>query len=252
MINIHDYFAINWEATSDNIRAFLNNHVSNKVFADAMCVTERTVYNWTHNKSNPPIDKLILIAKFFNVDLFDILILNGQLEDSITRKDWSEAEAKSIHHYKYEDLNNRKVCYDIKSEKEVISNIIFNEYVKSNYPITNLNEFLLSLPLFDLEDLSDMLYRINGNIGTDNNYVLEKLSYLYSHVPNDKAKQFVEYYKEYYLKYPSINIVDEETTMDLKSDKYLKSLEIFSSKAFTEMFEAYQTKLQTFLYRLKA
>lgn len=51
MINIHDYFAVNWEATSDNIRGYIRKkHVSVKALADAMCTTKRTIENWSNNK----------------------------------------------------------------------------------------------------------------------------------------------------------------------------------------------------------
>ena len=68
MINIHDYFSIDWKATGDNLRDLMSDTVSEETLAKSMYVTKRTIYNWCSGKSHPSIDQLVLLAIFFNVD----------------------------------------------------------------------------------------------------------------------------------------------------------------------------------------
>ncbi|HYF84578.1 MAG TPA: helix-turn-helix transcriptional regulator [Clostridia bacterium] len=244
MINVHDYFAVNWEATSDNIRALLAQHISHKTFAEAMCVTKRTVENWCNNKARPSIDYLVLMAKFFNVDLFDILVLNGQVQKSIEEQDWREAEEIKRKRYKQGDLND--VDYDCKCKEEFDSNILFYEYIQSTYPISNLSEFLLVLHLIDTDYLCDILGRMFGNIGKNNDYVMNQLMFLYDKISDDKAKQFVEFYKEYYLKYPSVYTIDDKTKLELKLQKYEQYKKILESGVIDEMRDSYIERLKDF------
>lgn len=43
--------------------------------------------------------------------------------------------------------------------------------------------------------MSDVLYRISGNIGTHENYVFEQLKMLYDSISDEKAKKHVEFFK---------------------------------------------------------
>ena len=52
MINIHDYFSIDWKATGDNLRDLMSDTVSEETLAKSMYVTKRTIYNWCHGKSH--------------------------------------------------------------------------------------------------------------------------------------------------------------------------------------------------------
>ena len=247
LINVHDYFAVNWEATSDNIRALISQLIPHKVLAEAMCVTKRTIENWCNNKSRPSIDDLVLMAKFFNVDLFDILILNGQVKETIKEQDWREAQGLAERRLKQGDID---IDFDCNCKEEFGANIIFHEYVKSKYPITNLNEFLLVLHLLDFEYLCDVLGRVEGNIGVHNDYVLKQLMLLYDRIADDKAKQFVEFYKEYYLKYPSVYTIDDETKLELKLQKYKQYNEVIESGNFEDMYDVYTERLKDFCDKL--
>jgi transcriptional regulator with XRE-family HTH domain len=247
MINIYDYFAINWEATADNIKSLMSTRASNKVLANFMLVDERTIRNWYNGTSKPDdLDKFVLIAKICNVDLLDIFVLNGQISDCISKEDVEECIEKVEQTWDDKELKEKDKEFDYINEQMIIRGIVINEYRKQNYPITNLDEFLLMLPLVNMRKLWDMLYRINGNIGKEN-YVLEQLMKLYDNIPNDRAKEFVEYYKEYYLTYPSIKSVTDFTTMDFKLKKFEDGINIFESEEYGEMYKSYQEKYDTFL-----
>ena len=41
MINIHDYFSIDWKATGDNLRDLMSDTVSEETLAKSMYVTKR-------------------------------------------------------------------------------------------------------------------------------------------------------------------------------------------------------------------
>lgn len=247
MVNVYDYFAINWEATAENIKCLMSTRVSNKVLANFMCVDERTIRNWYNCTSKPDIDVLVLIAKICDVDLLDILVLNGQISDCISKEDLNECIEKVEQTWDDNDIKEKDTEFDYINEQMLIRGIVINEYRKQNYPITNLDEFLLILPLVNLNKLRDILYRVNGNIGTNKDYVLEQLMKLYDNIPNDKAKEFVEYYKEYYLNYPSVISVTDFTTMDLKLKKFKEVINIYESERYVEMCKSYQEKYDTFL-----
>lgn len=249
MINIHDYFAVNWEATSDNIKSLIKNNVSCATLAEAMCVSKRTVENWCNNKAKPSIDSLILIAKLFNLDLLDILVTNGQLGEQITDKDYNETCEKVKHCYAKKVLYNSK--FEINSKEEVYNLIVLNELVKTTYPVTTLDEFLLILPLVNFPDLQEFFIRINGNIGTNKDYVYNQLKYLYDNIPNDKAKKYVSRIKEYYLTYPSVNYIYEDSQLPiklLKSEKYIETT--YKTDEYKKMYKAYKDKFEDFLNKL--
>ena len=92
MINIHDYFSIDWKATGDNLRDLMSDTVSEETLAKSMYVTKRTIYNWCSGKSHPSIDQLVLLAIFFNVDILDILATKGENNKCIERSDLCEIE----------------------------------------------------------------------------------------------------------------------------------------------------------------
>lgn len=77
MVNIYEYFDIDWEATSKNIKELLLGVVSTETFADFLGVDKRTVKNWMNNRSKPSLANLLLISKFFNLKLFEILVINS-------------------------------------------------------------------------------------------------------------------------------------------------------------------------------
>lgn len=206
MVNIHEYFQINWEATSDNIRGLMNGRISKDVLAKAMCVEKRTIYNWCNNKSHPAIDQLVLLAKFFNVDLLDILIINGQLGKQIDEDDYNQFQEFIENNEDYDDK------YEVNNAEEFKLNVIYNEYVNHSLPIKSLEELLLVLPLFNPHNFSNVLLSFDGDVGWRNrNYILRRLKRLYDQIEDTKAKEYVKYYKEYFLTYPFVDDIDIDT-----------------------------------------
>ncbi|MDR0854048.1 MAG: helix-turn-helix domain-containing protein [Clostridiales Family XIII bacterium] len=256
MVNIHEYFSIDWESTSDNLRELIGGVISEKLLADAMCVSKRTIYNWCNNKARPGIDELLLLSKFFNIEISHILVTKGQLCEPITEVDYNESRQLVEAARKKQSVSTDQLLtgkYEIIYEEEFISHVIFNEYVSSTYPIKHVDEFLLSLPLFPIDQLCDLLCRVEFNWGYANrNYFMEKLKYSYDRIDNPAAKKFIEYYREYYLTYPYVETISELAKLDIKRtkcDRYEK--DIMENNNFLQCHDAYKKAYEKFIKKLK-
>ena len=78
--NPHAYFSINWESTKENLRDLMVGRISPEVLAEAMFVTPRTIRNWLNDPERPiSLETLVLLSKFFDADLRDILVFQKPL-----------------------------------------------------------------------------------------------------------------------------------------------------------------------------
>lgn len=223
MINIHDYFSVDWDATADNLRSFVEGYIKPKTLAEAMCVTERTIYNWCHNKAHPNLEDLILLAKFFDVDVLDLIVTNGQTKKPISQDDVKEAleNAKTSCKQNNNDaIRPMEESYECVTKEDFISAVLFHEYKKQSYPITTLEEFLLYLPLFSLDDLHNCLNRIQDNLADNWDYVLKQLQRMYDRIEHINAKQYAEWYQNYFFRYPRINRMYGDILRKDKRAKY--------------------------------
>ncbi len=250
MINIYEYFSVDWEATSDNIRSKLEGLISSEVFARAMGVTERSIYNWCNNKSHPKIDDFVLMAKFFGCDILDILVLNGEAGDTYDEVSFKE-ELHDVHLKSQEAVKqlspDQIERYDCHSVDEFKEHILFHEYITMNYPIKTLEEFLLYFPLFHFEYMKDFLQRAKNNGGKNTHYIYQKLKYMYQHIDNQKAKIYADSYKNYYLKYPKLHEIDDKTKLKAKTQKYNKWEQDFKDKVFHECCDEYNKEYNKML-----
>ena len=105
------------------------------------------------------------------------------------------------------------------------------------FPIRNLAQFIIYLPLMDKKMLADILWRrLSGLVFGNERYLLHQLEILYSKIPEGNAKTFADYmagkmnYEEY-VRYNTFNSKEddeeylrrEEEMADL-SDDYLNIL----------------------------
>ena len=176
MIHMNSYFSVDWESSADNLKGMLKGKVTYGVLAEALCVEPKTIYNWVNNKATPNINDLVLLAKFLNVDILDILVIKGERESPITHGDVISALDKQRR--AEEKLADKDAEKDYACKESVVATVLFNEYQHQNTNIRNLNEFLLYLPLCDPYILKDVLFRIQGNLKSNPDYTARQLAFL--------------------------------------------------------------------------
>lgn len=251
MFNIYNYCNINWEATSNNIKSLLKiKQIPIPVFAKAMCVTERTVYNWCNGKEygKPKLQELVMMALIFKVDMLDIIIIDGRMCKTIYRDD---IEEMLVYQENKKELKCEEPEVEYGMEEDVIVELMINELYEKNYAIRNLEEFLLYLPLMDFNRLKNFLGRVDGNIGTHRHYVMEQLNYLYESIQNREAKHFADWYKIFYLTYPKIQDIDCGNQYSVKQEKIKKwEAAINDYKVWEKQCDAYDNEHEKFLEKL--
>ena len=251
MFNIYDYCSINWEATSNRIKSLLKiKEIPIPLFAKLMCVTERTVYNWCNGKEygKPKLQEMIMMALLLQVDVLDIIIIDGRVNSKIERQDIEEM--KEIRDEKT-GAANMGMNEEYLVEEDCIIDFMMNEYAENNFAIKNLEEFLLYLPLFEFSSLEDCLSRVNGNIGLNRYYVLQQLNYLYKSIKMKEAKGFADRYKDFYLTYPKIQDIDSGNNYYLNQEKYetwVRSIK--DCVEWDKQYEAYAEEYKNFLKTL--
>ena len=248
MIHMNSYFEVDWQASADNLKGMLKGKITYSVLAEVMCVETKTIYNWVNNKTTPSMNDLVLLAKFLNVDILDILVIKGERDCPITRDD--VISAIDLEHKVVANLEDKTVKNDFPCKESVAATVIRNEYQRQHNKISNLNEFLLYLPLCDLLLLADMLLRINGNLKHKQHYIEEQLDYLYRKIPESPAKTYADQRRYFYLTPPSIYDIDE-STKDIHKLEKVEAYMAWEKSADTQGAERdYQKKYSGFLKRL--
>ena len=104
------------------------------------------------------------------------------------------------------------------------------------FPITNLAQFIIYLPLMNMRTLSDVLWRVSGMPFGNEHYLLHELEVLYSEIPEGNAKAFADYMAskmnyEAYIQYNTygdekkdLELARKENEMADISDDYLNIL----------------------------
>ena len=250
MFNIYEYSTINWEATSDNIKSLLNIHgIAKSVFAKAMCVSEKTVHNWCNGKvdGNPKLQELIIMALFFDVDIMDIVIINGRINKKINSQDINEMiELIDGREEKYIEKNG-----EYQFEEDIIIEFMQKEKLRSRQKINNLDEFMLYLPLFRPKDLAEFVYRSNGILATNREYVKIQLNKLYEGIEPQDAKDYADCVKLFCLTYPQIDNIDYKNKFDMKEIKYQEFKKIQESPEWLVKFYAYEKAVDNWTKKIK-
>lgn len=185
MKNIYADFSVDWVATGRNLSHLMEGVITQKVLAESMYMDPRTISSWCSGSSHPSIDQLILLSKFFHVDLSELLVTKGEAE----QVDLGEKKTKK---------RVKPSQMDVKTRGEFVKCVLYHTYVDRTDPIQTLDEFLLFLPLFSWRQTVDFFRRAEGNWG-NGNYLREKLKFLCDHIQNQEAKAYAEYYRDRYL-----------------------------------------------------
>lgn len=250
MINIYQYFEVDWNATTTNLKYLLLSKTSYNVLADALHVDSKTVSNWLNNKTKPDISTLSIFARFLDMDLLDIIIYKGQqtpMSDDETKTAMQDSQIAC------DNLPEKKStgAKDTSCAEGFVSTVLFNEYYSQHAHIQSLEEFLLYLPLFDFKILADVFHRLQGNLKSNHKYVLKQLNRLYDHIPNSFAKDYADSYQYYHLMTPTVlELGMRSDVCDVKPEKHARYCEWIASASIEKELTAYEKACEKFVNRL--
>ena len=128
--------------------------------------------------------------------------------------------------------------------------MILNEYQRQNTKIRSLNEFLLYLPLCEPYSLADVLFRINGNLKNNQEYIEDQFNYLYKRIPDSPAKTYADQCRYFYLNPPSVYEIHEETKDLYKVRKYDEYVVWQRDKVTRDAALDYEKRYSRFLKRM--
>ena len=249
MMNINSYFEIDWEATSGRLKRMLRGNVSVKILSEALYADPRTIRNWLNNTTELPLSKLIIFARFLDVDLLDILVTKGQ-QCPLTENDVKVALHAA--RQKRADMAGKSgsELSDCVSKEDFCSSVLFHEYRFQKSAFPHLDRFLIYLPLFNADVFQDVLQRLVGNIGSNPNYVVTQLDRLYQTISDCPAKRYADQFSYYHLTAPTVKEVQLQALEPLDSQKLQQYEAWIRSTQTAEGQEAYDRALQVFIKKL--
>lgn len=178
-------FNVDWEKTFANIKFLLNGRTYIGCFSEAFSLSVRSVQHKlsSNNKSGLSVGELAIIARYLGCDILDLVVFET---DAFVAPD---EEALKM------------VIPEHPSASDVAGAIQTKEEKYMNYPIRNLYEFLLYLPLIEEDNLRDVVFRSYGNLNVDmRHYLLNQLSYLYREIPDTPQKAFADFCRDHDLR----------------------------------------------------
>ena len=186
-------------------------------------VSVSTIQRLENGETKISLELLLKICEALDVNLSEMLDANSA--KSIVANLMSELEEEPRFERYYLDM--LKLFYpDLKYEGILDLR---------KFPIRNLAQFMIYLPLIDKEHLNDVLYRLAGDPFGNEFYLLQQLEFLYSTIPEGNAKAYADHmaskmsYEEF-IRYHSLTEQDvqeyirrDEEIMAI-SDDYLNIL----------------------------
>ena len=79
MINIDEYFEVDWGATGNKLKELLRERVSLEALAEWADRDVKTIRNWLKDPSAMGINRLLVLSKFLDMDVADIVVTKGNL-----------------------------------------------------------------------------------------------------------------------------------------------------------------------------
>lgn len=228
-----NYFSIDWERTSDNLRSLLYLKFDSDTYdyveaaSFALNKSKRALQYWLDqtNKRHPSIEDLVLFAKFFDVSLDDLIEIKGNPDESFARSLLKECiEALSESQDEKEEI-----------ELEFASAVLLSEVKGKEHPIKSLYDLILYLPLIPKEVLNDSLNRIQGDVYRGRDYVLKQMSYCYRRINDQEAKAYADSARKYLSPRPSVY----ETTAKTKDKGKIEAYKEWEDAFLSEM-EAFE------------
>ena len=117
-----------------------------------------------------------------------------------------------------------------------------DDFLFDRFTVTNLMQFIIYLPLMNVADLSDCLWRIYGDTFRHEYYVLEKIEYLIKNIPDCNAKRYADILarrcntKNYIDFYTSKMTEEDEAVSEEYTDEELWEM----SKDYGKILESYR------------
>lgn len=230
MIEINEYFEIDWEATGSKLKELLLKRVSINALSEWADRDERTIRNWLRNPSAMGIERLVMIAKFLDIDLLSIVVTKGQQEKiSLLEQYFDGVESVAIEYDAQSKPKGKPRKYNPNciTAQQFFEKALFNEYGKRRneyIPIRTTEEFLLYFPLIDQFKLSDFVYRTMGDVCHNRGYVYKNMDWLISSIPTSDAKRYADKMRYFCLSEPNVyeisDCVINDNETNLKIDEY--------------------------------
>ena len=200
-----------------------NKKISQEEFAAVLNTSRQAVSKWERNESKPDIDKLILIAKLFNVSVDFLLSYEIEYSDVDTLiKELEHCIFNNILNVSVDDIrlwcskymNNFKLC------------IIASKYLLVAY-YNNKNPENLELALSCLNKAVE-LYRLEDNDGVSLHDLHKAICDIYeTQQKYDIAKEYIEKHNMYDCKLLlakcELNLLNYDTALELSSNIFLES-----------------------------
>ena len=247
MLNIDEYFAVDWTATGCKLKGLLRERVSLEALAEWADRDVKTIRNWLKDPSSMGINRLLVIAKFLDMDIADIIVTKGKYKDIQACEDLVYAE--DVMDVDFNDSadgrkdNNAPTC---KTAQQFARKVIYNEWRRrmdepdEDAPIQTMRDFVLYLPLFDLTELSDFVYRTMGDVCDNMGYVYDRLNCLYTGIGKTDAKRYADSIKYFCLTAPNVNrVTDEDMHVSFIREKYGEYRKYVNSESYDIEKEAY-------------
>lgn len=243
--NPHAYFSINWESTKENLRDLMVGRISPEVLAEAMFVTPRTVRNWLNDPERPiSLETLVLLSKFFDADLRDILVFQKPLPVTAqTLEELRSAERAAPLPRPHTPCDR-----EFSTPESFDQHLAFLECWQEGMPIRSLEVFLLYLPLFHPYLLADVMGRLGGT-PRRNHYLAENLKFLYDHIPDSPAKQYADWYRYYKLEPPTVDTVTDGSRTPEKLEKLEAWVQLQETPEYGAAYDDYRARLTSFQSR---
>lgn len=265
MINIDEYFEVDWTETGKKLKGLLRERVSLQALADWADRDVKTIRNWLKDPSSMGMSRLLVIAKFLDMDVADIIVTKGKLKDIQACE--SVVYAENDGEIDGVDLDGGKktkrtpMC---KNAQQFTRKVIYNEWSRhfdkpdEDAPIQSLREFLLYLPLFDLTELSVFVYRTMGDVCDNMGYVYDRLQSLSKKIGDTDAKRYADHMKYFCLEEPNVRrVTEEDMHVLLIQEKYEEYRKYVESESYEREQAAYIAACKqaserfAFVYKLK-
>lgn len=196
---------VDWVRTKENINSKLNRLVYKNALSEQFFLGDRTLQRKLNprDKAKPSIGELVMISRFLQCELEDLIVLQGDPYINQPHMDFDKATNP-----------------EMKTPEAVKEYIALVERGNSKREIRNLNEFLLYLPLIDEDIVRNTVFRCYGNLAFEHrNYVRSQMNYLYKSIQESPEKRFADWYKDNVLRVKGDS--DIEVPDNLDSEGYL-------------------------------
>ena len=265
MINIDEYFEVDWEATGNRLKELLRERVSLEALAKWADRDVKTIRNWLRDPSAMGINRLLVLSKFLDMDVADIVVTKGKIKDIRACEDIVYAEEDiEIGDGNLDGSKSSKRIPMCNNAQQFTKKVIYNEWSRyldkpdEDAPIQTLREFLIYLPLFDFKELSGFVYRTMGGVCDNMGYVYDQLQRLCARIEETDAKRYADRMMYFCLTAPNVKrITDEDLHVSLIKEKYEEYRKYEQSESYVVEQKAYNAACQrasdrfAFIFKLK-